>query len=349
MKYLYNYVEEQQDKDGFFSFHRFFAKQMQVYSKDAMSRTMSESTAGMYLGFYTTGSKISMECKKENRLKLILPIVRQVKLKTIKKMMKQVNLKELYSKKSKLRMDGMDVVVNGSLVETIKVKKGIIHLQLRNLKNEKLKVQLFFPVIESIQIRNVKIQGVVTPLERRGHMLSLGDSITQGMIAGAPSQSYTSLLGEYLNLDVLNQGVGGYVFNHESLIGLEKLALPKLITVAYGTNDWTNKDSLAIVQKDAQVYMHRLLLMFPKTRVFLITPIWRADSKDSEKSEFPFEELQDMLWNVFKTYPYVTVIDGNQLVDHNTELYSDSFLHPNSTGFAQMAKRLAEIIESNMM
>lgn len=340
MKYVHNYIQEYTDSKGFTSFLRFFPEQMKVYDKDAMSKTMAQSTAGIYLGFFTTGTRVSFLCRTHSKLKMILPIVRQVKLKIITKMIKKVNLKDIYPKKQKNLIDGFDLVVDGVLLETKKVKKDHIHFEFHNPNREKRKVQIFFPAIENISIKNIKMDGDIEELPKRDVMLCLGDSITQGMIAGGPSLNYVALLSDYLGVDAINQGVGGYTFQKDSLSGLKALPEPKLITVAYGTNDWTNKANQDQIRCDITEYMKELVFIFPHTPIYMITPIWRADLTEEMPSKIPLEKIHEFILAEAVSYANITVIDGMTLVDHESNLFADTFLHPNAKGFAMMAKRL---------
>lgn len=346
MKYLHNYIQEVIDSKGYSSFYRFFPEQMAVYEKDAISKAMALSTAGIYFGFLTTGSRVSFKCRTHSKMKMILPIVRQVKLKVISKMIKKVSIKDFYPKKQKSMMDGIDLVVDGTLIETKKVKKDHIHFEFFNPNQEKKLVKIYFPAIESVSMKDLEIEGDVEELPPKEHMLCLGDSITQGMIAGAPSLNYVALLADYLGVDALNQGVGGYTFQRDSLFGLNALPKPKLITVAYGTNDWTNKANEGMIKKDIAEYMKELVSMFSDVPIYMITPIWRADIEEEVLCGIPFEMIGETIREEASLYHNVSVIDGMLLVDHESSLFADTFLHPDAKGFAMMAGRLAELLRT---
>lgn len=346
MKYLHNYLQEQLDSKGYLAFQRFFPEQLVVYERDAMSKAMSQSTAGMYLGFITTGSKVSFLCKTQSKMKLILPIVRQVKLKAISEMLKKVSLKDFYPNKQKSMMDGIDLVIDGVLIETKKIKKGRIQFEFDNPQRQAKTVKIYFPTIESIAIKNLEIEGETEELPSKERMLCLGDSITQGMISGAPSLNYVALLADYLGYDALNQGVGGYIFQKDSLSGLNALTKPELITVAYGTNDWTNKPDPAKIKEDIHDYVKELTTLFPNTPIYMITPIWRADMEEEVPCGISLSAVSEFILEEAKEYRNVSVIDGMSMVNHETLYYADTFLHPNMMGFAMMAGRIAEWIRS---
>jgi hypothetical protein len=54
---------------------------------------------------------------------------------------------------------------------------------------------------------------VAAPVPPRRRLLALGDSITQGMVAAGPAGGYAMQLARLLDADLLNQGVGGHIFD----------------------------------------------------------------------------------------------------------------------------------------
>jgi lysophospholipase L1-like esterase len=137
-------------------------------------------------------------------------------------------------------------------------------------------------------------------------------------------------------MELHNLGVGGFHFDADSLKGLT--LCPDLITVAYGTNDWHyhNQDIHKILSK-ADAYFKALSIAFKDIPIFIISPIWRADSDTSEQSAFI--QLGENLLQLAQEYGFHTV-SGMMLVDHDISLFSDKELHPNVRGFIQYADRL---------
>ena len=92
----------------------------------------------------------------------------------------------------------------------------------------------------------VHLKGATTcePVPQRSRrMLQLGDSITMGMNADGPGRCYASILADLLDADPLNQGIGGHIYDPDSVdthIPFE----PDLISVAYGSNDWAKDVSI---------------------------------------------------------------------------------------------------------
>jgi lysophospholipase L1-like esterase len=247
-------------------------------------------------------------------------------------------------KKNRVFLDGVDFVVDDKLISTKQIIRGTMKFRFANPDKKKCKVTIYFPVIAEMDIKDLKINGTVEKLPPQEKILCLGDSITQGFISGYPSQNYVALLSQELNVDVINQGVGGYTYQEQSLNGLEKynrqFGSPKFITVAYGTNDWYYKIPPNELQKNIADYYKHLTAIFPATSIYVITPIWRGDTEVNSSYIIPFEQIAELIQKETAVYPTITLIDGMKLLPHDFAYFSDGYLHPNAEGFAIMANAI---------
>ena len=105
-------------------------------------------------------------------------------------------------------------------------------------RERETRVTVYFPNLAQLKIRNLQLPGDARPYVRQKKYLALGDSITQGYDAAHPNQSYVNLLADAWDAQVLNQAIGADVFWPENLDPALPFA-PDVITVAYGTNDWS--------------------------------------------------------------------------------------------------------------
>jgi hypothetical protein len=192
----------------------------------------------------------------------------------------------------------------------------------------------------------LEINGIVEKLPVKENILCLGDSITQGFIAGNPSQNYVALLAAKLNVNAINQGIGGYVFQSNSLNGIEQFkeqfGEPKFITVAYGTNDWYYKISEKEFHENVAAYFKHLIEIFPVTSVYVITPIWRGDSELELQGKMPFENIANIIRQEVSVFQSIKIIDGLKLVPHEFKYFSDVYLHPSAEAFVMMTNNLIE-------
>ena len=209
--------------------------------------------------------------------------------------------------------------------------------------NGKRNITIYLPYCVELELHKLEFSpgAVVEVAEPRPKkLLCLGDSITQGSYAKYPSNTYPVLLSNFLNMQLLNQGVGGYIYNADSLdLGLPYQ--PDLITVAYGTNDWSKCSSISQFRSNCANYMHKLVSMFPEARIYVMTPIWRPDKQDLKKTG-ALHDISRVITEECSTYSNLRVIDGLSLVPHLLYLFDG--VHPKDEGFLHMAMNLVKII-----
>lgn len=195
-------------------------------------------------------------------------------------------------------------------------------------------VIIYFPADATIAIKNFSINGPVTPAKKGMKVLWLGDSITQGYGPLRSSQTYVSVANRRLNYEIINQGIGGYIYDKNSLKRMEGY-MPDKIIVALGTNQFWCE-----TMKDVEEYYEVLTDLYPTTPILCITPIWRGDNPENLPA---FTAFCGRVRDIAMKYSNVTVLDGFKLVPHLPEYYID-MLHPNILGAQEYGHNLADYI-----
>ncbi|MEG0691957.1 MAG: SGNH/GDSL hydrolase family protein, partial [Oscillospiraceae bacterium] len=181
------------------------------------------------------------------------------------------------------------------------------------------------------------------PVDKSGckKYLALGDSITQGMLSPLSSITYPCILEREWDVQLLNHGVGGYLYNANSLD--ENLEFdPDIITVAYGANDHYCIASVDTIEENVDAYYKKLKRLYENKEIYAITPIWRGDL-DSEEAVQKMRQIRKVITRKAQEYGF-GIIDGMKLVPHIYEAYTDHGLHPNAFGFEEMAKNIKKSI-----
>lgn len=328
-----------EEKAGLLYFRRFTPAQMEVYHEDILFRMMSRCQTGIYLLFQTTGNYIKLVLKKTSVLKILPMVLKELGVPKLVGM--GLNTKEQIEQYGDGRLyidDAFDIFVDGELVSSIKPKSGRIKIKFKNPGHDLKTVKICFPVFAEIGIKKVCGNRELYALKSgKEKMFSFGDSITQGFVAGSPSCSYVARLAEKLDMDALNQGIGGYYFCAHSLNGIEQLPVPKLITVAYGTNDWHIVKDLETFKENTDNYFHKLNNLFPDTPKIVITPIWRGDI-ETETPIGAFSDIIGVIKESALSIPHTTIVEGLSIVPHEKDCFADGWLHPNAVGFHLMAE-----------
>lgn len=210
------------------------------------------------------------------------------------------------------------------------------------------RVTLYFPWSAETVVREVRLTdgASLEAVTKRARMMTLGDSITQGYVAKLPSLTYVNQLSQNLDLETVNQGIGGFYFQKKVIDDTLVSYGPDLITIAYGTNDYTRYDRAEEFHARAAEYMERLVGLFPDTKMLAILPVYRNDLKCREKeknSEYTMDDAREILSSVYKVYENVRVVEETG-IPRIPEAYVSDYVHPCELGFTFMAKTLEQRI-----
>ena len=127
-----------------------------------------------------------------------------------------------------------------------------------------------------------------------------------------------------------------------SFLKLKESFNPDYILVAYGTNDWSKKN-----EEDFKIrcksFFEILSSAYPKSKIFAITPVWRADYL-GERAFGPFENVKKDIRNAISELKNVFPVSGFNLINHDKKYFADLRLHPNDEGFKQYSDNLYEQI-----
>lgn len=233
--------------------------------------------------------------------------------------------------------DSFEVAVDGLITDIRYIheidREGRLKFELP--KGSK-KVTVYLPSDATAVIRDFEADKPVAPAQKGPKVLWLGDSITQGFGPLRSSCTYVSVANRILNYDIINQGIGGYIYDKNVLMKMDGYTPDKII-IALGTNQFWCE-----TMKDVEEYYARLMEVYGSDMpVLCVSPIWRGDAPDN------FEKFVDFCENVKKiagSYKNVTVVDGFGLVPHLPEYYLDK-LHPNCFGAEVYGRNLVREIE----
>ena len=247
---------------------------------------------------------------------------------------------------------GFDVYVEGHMVAHMMQDLGEGYTPFRfeaDLGEGKNKaVCVYFPWSARTRLKSVEIDegAEIIPIKRELKMICFGDSITHGYRAKNPSFSYVARLADALRADVINKGIGAEVF-FPTLAALKDDYEPDIITVAYGTNDWSNTPPEQF-EKNAPLFFKNLSENYPKAKIFALAPIWRRDCQDRITDIGPFGYIADKFREIAKDIPNMTVIDCLPFVPGEGRYFMPDRLHPNDEGFMFYAFNLYSEIKKHL-
>ena len=214
---------------------------------------------------------------------------------------------------------------------------------LGNEKSE-YRVTLYLPSHTTGVLRGVTLEGAsyFRPCEYDLRLLLIGDSITQGWESEYDSMTYAYALSRALNANSLNQGVGGSCFDEKTQDDLP--FDPDIVTVAYGTNDYDMRSTLAEMHERLTAFLDAVATRYAGKRIFVISPIWR-DERNAKMGRF--EDCRALIIEEAARRG-MTHIDGLKMVPPIPSLFSDAYLHPNALGFAYYAENVVRQIKRHL-
>jgi lysophospholipase L1-like esterase len=201
-------------------------------------------------------------------------------------------------------------------------------------------VSLYLPHCRQAGIRTLALADGAswTPAPAQPILLALGDSITQGMDAHHPSLTYPAVAARRLGMSLYNGGIGGYVFDAASLPDAP-VADPALITVAYGTNDWSHRRDVA----HARDYLTRLRALYPTTPVAVLAPLWR--SADATEEAASLADYRAALTAIVAGFPGMTTVPMPALLPPGPAFLCDG-VHPDAAGHVVYGENLAGALQA---
>ena len=320
-KIIHNVLSHSYDEDGHLHFHRFSEKQAQTYGEESQDWVMKiHSSASVTFDFVTDSEFITLKF-------------------------------DLFSSSSQ-KFASVDLYVDGVFYNNRYIDDMTVKLAGFALPAGEHRVTVYFPWSAQTVVSEVHLSdgASIIPVKKDLKMLCFGDSITQGYTSKFTSLSYVNQTARALNAEVVNQGIGGYIFNEATIDESILSYKPDIITVAYGTNDYSRCETVAEFAGPAEKYIKKLAELFPETKILGILPIYRNDQNHQVKKLYRGYSLDDartILKRLYENCPNGYVLEETG-IPHIPEAYVTDFLHPNEFGFSLMAQGVTRKIQEIM-
>ncbi len=305
-------LQLRRDNDGACLPLRFTPSQIEYYGKIEIFRIRSECCAGICLRVRTDAEEIGLDFSYEQGARGYYGLAVE----------KDGNLIHQFHSPQQM---------NGRMSVSVPLGKD----------DEPREITIYLSQIRPVRIHAVTVADgcvaeAVTPAPKK--LLCLGDSITQGMSSAIPAVTYATALSRILKMDILNQAVGGHYYDADSLDATIDYK-PDLITVAYGTNDWTGNVREQTIRSNVTSYLQKLAQIFPAVKTVVITPLWRSDHHAVHDGGL-FKDFCQAIADTAASFGNVYLLNGYHMIPHHGDYYVDG-LHPNDLGALWLASRLA--------
>lgn len=123
--------------------------------------------------------------------------------------------------------------------------------------------------------------------------------------------------------------------------------VPDLITVAYGTNDWSKREKEEF-EENCRGFFVNLVKNYPDTPILVITPLWRRIWQN-EKPCGPYRSVDAFLKKEAGQYKNVTVMDGFGIMPRRLDYFGDYTVHPSDVGFDRYFEEIRRFLEERAL
>lgn len=234
---------------------------------------------------------------------------------------------------------------DNEMIEVIMIYDDMDSIDITYYKKKKgeVKIDIYLPNVAGAALLDFQVSDATVVSQKKKILLCLGDFIAQGDGSEISASSYANQLGIRLKMELHNKGIGGYIFDANSL---QKTIMPNLIAIAYGTSDFGRFHDAAIVLENAKAYCQKVREYFPKIPIYLITPIWRTDLVEETKCEV-FLEITKGLVELAKEYKMKSII-GDDIFPHDPEFFQDKKVHPTSGGYDIVTEEIVKVMKRDI-
>ncbi|MBR2682317.1 MAG: SGNH/GDSL hydrolase family protein, partial [Atopobiaceae bacterium] len=210
---------------------------------------------------------------------------------------------------------------------------------------ETRRVRIWLPALRGCAVRQLWGNGsFFEPVERHEQLLVIGDSVAQGFVTGDPALAWPSLLAVSLGIDVVNQGLGGQVFQPSSLVGLSAYVNPSCIVVALGENYRYEPCRHRPTARDVRNHLVEVARLWPDVPTYVCTPLWHDEEQSPSHRMSCWRRVPSMIEANAAVHDEMVLVDGLRIVDHDPSSFSDVHGHLNADGAAQVARYLELIM-----
>lgn len=308
-------------------------------------RQMARCTSGVSLSFTTDSTAIALELWVEK-----LPQGTQAVLRQVPEGIHDSVAAEIDGRQAMLLPISL-----GSPEGTVQLPLGTptcIHVDLTNPNDVKRELRLpgfgeihhmriWLPCLTSAAVRMLYGNGsFFSPAQPQGQLVVIGDSIAQGFVTGSPAKTWPAQLAKKCKLGLINQSVGGQVFQPETVEAPTTPEPVQLVIVALGGNYRFEKTDRDRVKREISRTLHEIRHAYGDARIVALTPTPHFEVTYQTHPLSCFEDVPGFIAEAAAS-ERIDVIEGTNLLKADPKLFADDD-HPNVRGAAHIAACLAE-------
>ena len=210
-----------------------------------------------------------------------------------------------------------------------------------SFKEGKKRIEIYLPNYSEVGIKSLAVNGAYRVMPRRKtKVLFLGDSITQGGGSKRSAQTYVNVAKRALGWEIVNQGIGGYVFEKNLLSEIP--FSPDKIVVSLGTNHcgYDEQESRRRITEFFEAF-HEI---YGDKKTLVILPVYCGNPNIENRTE-KYRRIKAEILEIASRYPNVQFVSAYEMVPHLEDYYMEDMIHPNALGMELYGQNLAREIK----
>lgn len=349
--FLHGALEVDELGEGWGRPQRFTAAQREAasqcrYWKSSVFVQMTQCTAGVSIQFRTNAVRCAVECSMDD-----FPS----------------GSRAVISEARRAMGEDFPQVCDGFSVEIDGVRQGVfmpshdnrIVIDMSALPADTLHtLRVFFPCLTGGSVGGIELCGQSDNLQvdsvgsgERPLMVVCGDSLSQGFCTFDSARTYPQILADLLDVELVNHGIGGHVFQADMLHALRlhgsySHRVPEIVLVEYGANYRYWACSEEEVRRDIEEYFSTLMKLWGQARVYVMTHMPHSEARYATHSESCYGRVPALISEIAGGYENVQLIDGREIIPLHLPMIADPE-HLNAKGNEHLAQSLYEIITNS--
>lgn len=243
--------------------------------------------------------------------------------------------------------DGFSLVADGRrLGVRVPGDDGLVRFALGAVPGKRRRVQLWLPCLTGCRLRAVVGDGsLIEPVAPSRPLLVLGDSISQGFTATDPALAWPALLASGWGLGLVNQGVGGQVFQPGSVADAARAVPdPALIVVELGANYRFEPCRSDPAERDARAYLAEVSRAWPRVPTVVLTTLFHTEDRYPTHPSSCFADIDRIIREAAAAHPQMRVVEGSGILPADPDLLIDGSDHPGPEGQVTLYQNLRKAV-----
>ena len=238
--------------------------------------------------------------------------------------------------------DGFSLVADGKkLGVRVPGEDGVVRFAAGAFPGKTRRVRIWLPCLTGCKLGRIYGDGSYIDLAPANKaLLVLGDSIAQGFTALDPALTWPALLADDLGLTLVNQGVGGQVFQPGSVADVAHAADVAALVVEFGANYRFEPCRADSVERDANAYLREVSRAFPATPTLVVTPLFHTEDVYPTHRDSCFADVARIIASAAAPHAQMRVVDGDGILPTNPAFLADGSDHPSAAGQQVVYKKL---------